>query len=218
MRKYKETKSEAESRETSKVGCDDPEEKRKRRRKAQCKSRNKSRLRDKPTKRKLKETYNYDVKEFCKDTTALGNPAILGSLIEDDIYYSHLRNKNLNELEDHIHRPATFNNLETKELITLYGLKLKDRQYYANFKLKLAMAQDQSKLMKEITKLVMDKESSDLTGIQDESRKQLSGLIESTLRESIIGQVEFDYSSSNTVKPIEDCNFEEVIYDEDYLD
>ena len=218
MRKYKETKSEAESRETSKVGCDDPEEKKKRRRKAQCKSRNKSRLRDKPTKRKLKETYNYDVKEFCKDTTALGNPAILGSLIEDDIYYSHLRNKNLNELEDHIHRPATFNNLETKEVITLYGLKLKDRQYYANFKLKLAMAQDQSKLMKEITKLVMDKESSDLTGIQDESRKQLSGLIESTLRESIIGQVEFDYSSSNTVKPIEDCNFEEVIYDEDYLD
>ncbi len=218
MRKYKETKSEAESRETSKVGCNDPEEKKRRRRKAQCKSRNRSRLKDKPTKRKLKDTYNYNTKEFVKDLSAIGNPAIMGTLMEDDIYYSHLRNQNLNKLEDYIHTPQQFERFEDKDILNLYGMKLKDRQFYANFKLKLALAQDQSKALREVTKMVVDKEVADLNLDQAESYKQLNNLMEGSMRENLIGQIEFDYSSSNTVKPVEKCDFEEVIYDPDYMD
>lgn len=124
--------------------------------------------------------------------------------------------KSTEQLHDMIFNPSFITNMEEKNVITLYGMMLKDNQFQKSSNIKIAEIKESNRIIAGLTKLKAEQIKRREIENQDSTHvgSLINTLLDQSLRLAMNDQLDVQTGGSNTYRPPENKNYEIVSIDE----
>lgn len=153
---------------------------------------------------------------ITKDNSFLLNPVIAHCWFQEDLLFARKRAVAAEKLHDLLFDPSMINQLEPKELISLYSVSLNDIQKQKQMNMKFVEMSDKHRLYRDTMKLYQEQEKR--KAIQGSSSSHVDVIIDKildeSLRHSLDDQMLQQYQGSNSFKPKENAEFTIEVLDE----
>ena len=153
---------------------------------------------------------------MVQDNYFVLNPLVQNNWFDKCFDFEAKKLKSTEELHDLIFNPSYVTKMDEKNLVTLYGMMLKDSQFQKTSNIKIAELKENARIISGLAKMKAEQIKRQEIENQDTTHvgTLINTLLDESLRIAMNDQLELQTGGSNTYRPPENNNFEVVSMDE----
>lgn len=163
---------------------------------------------------------NGEIQQLVKDNSFVLNPVVQNNWFEKCFEFEAKKLKSTEQLHDLIFSPSYIKDMEEKNIVTLFGMMLKDSQFQKSSNIKIAEIKENARIVTGLAKMKAEQIKRQEIENQDTTHvgSLINTLLDESLRLAMNDQLDLQTGGLNTYRPPENKDYEIVSIDENAED
>ena len=151
-----------------------------------------------------------EVQQLIKENSFVLDPTVQNNWFEKCFEFEAKKLKSTEQLHDLIFNPSYIKDMDEKNVVTLFGMMLKDSQFQKTSNIKIAEIKENTRIISGLTKMKAEQIKRQEIENQDTTHvgSLINTLLDESLRIAMNDQLEIQTGGSNTYRPPENTNYE----------
>ena len=161
-----------------------------------------------------------EVKQLVRENSFVLNPTVQSNWFDRCFEFEAKKLRSTERLHDMIFSPSYLKDMDEKNIITLFGMMLKDSQFQKTSNIKVAEIKENTRIITELTRMKAEQKKRQEIEGQDVTHvgSLINNLLDESLRLAMNDQLDLRTGGLNTYRPPENTNYEIISIDENAED
>lgn len=157
-----------------------------------------------------------EVQQLVKENSFVLNPVVQNNWFEKCFNFEAKKLKDTEKLHDLIFSPSYIKDMEEKNIVSLYGMMLKDSQFQKTSNIKIAEIKENARIVTGLAKMKAEQIKRQEIENQDTTHvgSLINTLLDESLRLAMNDQLDLQTGGLNTYRPPENKDYEVISIDE----
>ena len=157
-----------------------------------------------------------EVQQLVKENSFVLDPTVQNNWFEKCFEFEAKKLRSTEQLHDLIFSPTYIKDMEEKNIVTLFGMMLKDSQFQKTSNIKIAEIKENARIIAGLSKMKAEQIKRQEIKNQDTTHvgSLINTLLDESLRIAMNDQLEIQTGGINTYRPPENKDYEVISIDE----